>query len=297
VKSMLIPAMGILDWYEKQIDLKKMMLGPMKWWNFVDWDRTFPSGTPQGATDGNSSVIGFQYAYTLRQAASLFEHFGKKNEAAHYLNLAQQIGKATYDSCYDAKRKLLANTPEKKKFSQHASIMAVLSESVPQQEWAPLMKRVIADTGVSQATFYYRFYLMRALKKAGMADLYYSQLKPWREMLENGLTTFAEEPDPTRSDCHAWSSSPNYDFFSTICGINPSKPGFKEVQIEPAFGELTEVNGIMPHPSGTIKINLKKNAQGGVAGDIELPTSLKGSFIWKGKKLELQGGKQRIALN
>jgi hypothetical protein len=297
VQSMLIPAMGILDWYEKQIDSKKMMLGPMKWWNFVDWDRSFQSGTPHGATDGNSSVIGFQYAYTLRQAASLFDHYGKKNEAVHYLDLANRLGKATYDSCFDAQRGVLANTPEKKKFSQHASIMAVLSESVPQSDWAPLMKRVISDTGLSQATFYYRFYLMRALKKAGMADMYYAQLKPWREMLENGLTTFAEEPDPTRSDCHAWSSSPNYDFFSTICGINPSKSGFSEVQIEPALGSLTEVNAYMPHPSGVIKVTLKKTSGGGIAGDVELPSSVKGNFIWKGKKLALQGGKQKVELN
>jgi alpha-L-rhamnosidase len=46
-----------------------------------------------------------------------------------------------------------------------------------------------------------------------------------------GLTTFAEKPDPTRSDCHAWSASPNYDFLATVAGIEPALPGFKTVKI------------------------------------------------------------------
>ncbi|UZJ65070.1 hypothetical protein OKW96_01940 [Sphingobacterium sp. KU25419] len=45
-----------------------------------------------------------------------------------------------------------------------------------------------------------------------MSDSYTDQLEPWKDMLALGLSTFSENPDPTRSDCHAWSSSPNYDF-------------------------------------------------------------------------------------
>ncbi|MEJ7911806.1 MAG: alpha-L-rhamnosidase C-terminal domain-containing protein, partial [Chitinophagaceae bacterium] len=152
------------------------------------------------------------------------------------------------------------------------------------------------DTSLSQATFFYRFYLTRALKKAGMANMYYGQLKPWRDMLKNGLTTFAENPDPTRSDCHAWSSSPNYDFFATLCGIEPASAGFATVRIEPALGELQMVQGIMPHPAGTISVTLTRAGSSGVIANIGLPPTVTGTFHWGGKEVKLKGGSQEIRL-
>ena len=35
-------------------------------------------------------------------------------------------------------------------------------------------------------------------------------------MLQLGLTTWAEKPEPTRSDSHAWSAHPNYGLLATI---------------------------------------------------------------------------------
>jgi alpha-L-rhamnosidase len=49
-------------------------------------------------------------------------------------------------------------------------------------------------------------------------------------MLNRGLTTWAETADPTtRSDCHAWSASPNYELFRTVLGIDSAAPGFRRV--------------------------------------------------------------------
>ena len=296
VEQFLVPITGVLDWYERKIDRQKNILGPMKWWNFVDWNQKFPGGTPDGANEGNSSVITFQYVYTLKQATELFNYFGKTNEANHYRMLADQLGKATFEACYDAKKGVLANTPLKNTFSQHASIMGILSGSVPQALQQKMIANILTDTSISQATFYYRFYLNRALNYTGNADKYYKELKPWRDMIDLGLTTFAEEPDPTRSDCHAWSSSPNYDFFATICGIVPSKPGFAAVKIAPALGELNHVVGSMPHPNGMIKVEIQKLGAAGISANVELPANVPGTFIWKGKQVALHPGKQEIKL-
>lgn len=289
----LLPMEEVLKWYENNIDQQKQMLGPMKWWNFTDWNTAFNFGVPDGATDGNSSIITFQYAYTLRQASKVFKYYGKDEQASHYLKLAERLSAASYRLCYDAKKGVVANTPLKNSFSQHASIMAILSGAVPEAEEKVLLNQVLTDTTLSQATFYYRFYLNQALKKAGMADLYYTQLRPWREMLQNGLTTFAENPDPTRSDCHAWSASPNYDFLATICGIMPDDAGFKRVLIQPALGELNEVTGQMPHPSGMIHVSLKRTGDR-IQGQVILPPNVSGVFKWKDKTVKLVGGAQKI---
>jgi hypothetical protein len=296
VLDFLGPVTGVLDWYEKRIDARKGMLGPMKWWNFVDWNRAFPNGTPDGATDGNSSVLTLQYVMTLQQAAYIFESYGRVNEAAHYRQLAEELNAATYKQCFDKEKGLMANTPLRNTYSQHAGIMGVLTGSVPAADRQAVMNKVLYDTTLSQATFYYRFYLTRALQQAGMADLYYSQLAPWRAMIAKGLTTFAENPDPSRSDCHAWSSSPNYDFFATICGITPSMPGFAAVRIEPALGELTRVTGTMPHPDGSIHVSLQRKGAAGIDAEISLPPTITGEFVWKGKKVKLIGGTQSISL-
>ncbi|WP_299568833.1 alpha-L-rhamnosidase C-terminal domain-containing protein [uncultured Pedobacter sp.] len=296
LKQFLLPMEEVLKWYENNVDQQKQMLGPMKWWNFTDWNTAFDFGVPDGANDGNSSIITLQYAYTLQQAAKVFKHFGRDEQAKRYEKLAESLSASTYKLCYDATKGVLANTPLKNSYSQHASIMGVLANAIPEADEKVVLNRVLTDQTLSQATFYYRFYLTLALKKAGMADMYYSQLKPWREMLQNGLTTFAENPDPTRSDCHAWSASPNYDFLATICGIMPDAAGFKKVLIKPSLGELTEVSGNLPHPQGMIKVEFKRVGDG-LHGRIELPGELSGSFVWNGKSVNLHPGMQLVRLD
>lgn len=295
ITQYLSAARGVLDWYESKMDKKLGMLGPMNWWNFTDWNSAFPGGVPDGANDGNSSIISLHFAYTLQQASALFAAYGQTAQAAHYKQLAQQLTTSVYKNCYDAAKGAMANTPEKKTFSQHAGIMAVLSGAIPVAQEKRFLQQVITDPLQSKATIYYRFYLMRALIKAGMGDMYYSELKPWRDMLAIGLTTFAEKEEPTRSDCHAWSASPNYDFLATICGIMPGSPGFATVNIAPAPGELTEAEGRMPHPQGDITVSLTRKGNN-IHAVVTLPGTLGGQFTWRGKKVALRPGTQQIDL-
>lgn len=292
-----LPAISeVLNWYEKNIDDKKKMLGPMKWWNFIDYTDPFPEGVPPGANDGNSSIISLQYSYTLQQAAKLFNYFGKNNEDLQYTKLALELNSNTYRLCFDKERSEMADTPEMKSYSQHAGIMAILAGAIPESEKKDAMLKILNDSSLSPVTFYYRFYLTQALKSSHMADLYYSQLKPWRDMLDIGLTTFAEKPEPARSDCHAWSASPLYDYFATICGITSDAPGFSSVLIAPSLGELTQVNATIPHPLGEIAVTLLRKGKNGIAADISLPDQVKGTFIWNNQKVTLVGGKQKIEL-
>jgi hypothetical protein len=109
-------------------------------------------------------------------------------------------------------------------------------------------------------------------------------------MLDLGLTTFAEKPDPTRSDCHAWSASPNYDLLATVAGIRPAGPGFKEVLIQPHPGELENFTANMPHPAGSIAVEYRKE-NGKERFSIQLPEGISGTFVFKGREKPISGGK------
>lgn len=108
-----------------------------------------------------------------------------------------------FRQCWDDSKKMLADTSEKTSFSQHANILGILTDAVESSQQKDLINKIMTDKSITQATYYFKFYLFEAMKKAGLGNEYLGQLKPWYDMLDIGLTTFAENPEPTRSDCHA----------------------------------------------------------------------------------------------
>ena len=145
------------------------------------------------------------------------------------------------------------------------------------------------------ATYYFRFYLARALEHAKMGDQYLQLLGPWKTMLNLRLTTWAESPEPTRSDSHAWSAHPNYDFLTIVAGIRPATPGFKSVTIEPHLGNLNHVSATMPAPQGKIEVQYALT-ESGIEATIQLPHGMSGNLSWNGTKRELHEGAQHLSL-
>ncbi len=294
VENMLPTIMDILDWYKQRMGPDGLLAG-MEWWNFVDWvnHAGWESGVPPGAETDGSAVISLQLAYNLQLAAPLFEAFGYTDMAGEYRQRAASLGKSVKEHCWDEERALLADTPAKTYFSQHTNVMAILTDALPENEQPALKERLLADSSLAQCSYYYFFYLTRALEKAGLADRYLSLLGPWEAQLEQGLTTFVEEPYPSRSDCHAWSASPVYEMLALVAGIKPAGPGFKKVNITPHFNGLPELQANMPHPLGEIVVDLKRDRED-IAGRVVLPEGVSGKFLWRGKQIELAGGENRI---
>jgi alpha-L-rhamnosidase len=301
VKKLLPGVAAVLKWHEQYIN-KQGMLSKMPFWNFVDWPREWPwkgeenlSGVPESALTGNSAVLTLQYVYALNYAAGLYRSFGLLKQAKVYETLAEKLKKATYNACWNSKKQMMADSPEQIGFSQHTNVMAVLAGAIPTKDEKTLLLKIENDPNIIQCTIYYRFYMIQAFKKAGLAKEYLRLLKPWNQMLDMGLSTFAERPEPTRSDCHGWSASPNYDLLATVCGITSSRPGFKQVRIAPELGSLTWVDAAMPHPLGEIKMSLQ-NQDGFLTGVITLPKNLDGDFVWHYYSIKLKPGRQTIRL-
>ncbi|MEO6005369.1 MAG: family 78 glycoside hydrolase catalytic domain [Opitutus sp.] len=291
---------SVLGWFERKIDSSTGILGPMSYWTFVDWTKEWAwdnalgvGGEPEGARAGGSSIVTLQLVGTLRRAAELCGAMGRADLAQRYLGLATRLGAATRKLCWDEQRQMFADSPAKKDYSQHANTMAVLSGVIEGSAATRLMRKVANDRSLIQSSTYFRFYLLRAMKKAGLGDEYLAQLGPWQDMLAIGLTTFAEQPDPTRSDCHAWSASPIYEFLATVCGVEPGAPGFGTVRIEPHLGALKTAQARIPHPAGDIAVNYRKSERG-LSATISLPAGVRGTFIWRGNSHPLKSGEQTL---
>jgi alpha-L-rhamnosidase len=290
-----LPGMrDVLGWFDRRMSPSGLQ-GRLDWWNFVDWTPQFKNGVPPQEADGQSSILSLQFAAALQNASDLESGFGSKAFAGQDRALEEKIAQDVYAKCWDASRGLLADTPARKDFSQHANILGVLTDAIPGKDQKSVMQKVLTDSTLTQCSYYFRFYLFRAIKKAGLGDDYLGQLGPWRHMLELGLTTWAEKPEPARSDCHAWSAHPNFDFLNTVAGIEPAAAGFRKVLIQPNLGTLPHLAATLPVPQGAITVKYQRK-DGRLTADITLPTGMTGSFVWAGQSLALHGGAQHLEI-
>jgi alpha-L-rhamnosidase len=293
VRERLAGVRGILDWFGRHVDATGM-LGPMPYWNYVDWTKPWDRGVPPGADDGHSTTISLLYVYALQRAAELEEGVGMRGAAADYRARAQAVRAAVRARAWDSARGLFRDAPDTSAYSQQTNVLAVLVDAVSGAEQRGLMERVLADTTLTPASYYFSFYVLEALRKAGLGDRYIELLAPWQAMLKLGLTSAPENPEPTRSDTHAWSAHPNYGLLATVLGVRPSSPGFRTVRIAPALGPLRRAEGRVPHPFGDIDVQLVREGERGLRAEITLPRGLSGVLEWQGQRRPLGEGRQII---
>jgi len=241
-------------------------------------------------------MVTLQYVYALTLASELMEAFGRNEEGVRYREQADKIRSAVRDRSWDSDRRLFNDVQGTSVFSQQTNTMAILVDALPENEQRDLMERVLADTTLTQSTYYYSYYVFEAVRKVGLADRYIELLAPWKGMLAIGLTTTPENPEPTRSDSHAWAAHPNYGLLATVLGVRPSTPGFQSVHIEPSLGLLNHAEGRIPHPSGDIEVSLTRRNGQGIQANITLPPGLSGTFVWQGHTVQLREGSQEIVL-
>jgi hypothetical protein len=171
---------------------------------------------------------------------------------------------------------------------------------IPTEKQRAVMEKVLAPVDgasprMAEASYYFRFYVARAMVHAELGDEYVAQLEPWRKMLGLGLSTWAETPEPTRSDSHAWSAHPTLDLLTVVGGIAPGAEGFGRVRIAPHLGKLKRVSATMPTPKGLVEVSYTREGSGWSAV-VTLPEGLPGELSWGGKMMPLHAGRQTMRL-
>ena len=296
IKESLMGSRAVLDWFGKH-EKPDGLLEKLPWWSFIDW---VPTGeTPTYDSQGESCITTLEYLGALGEAADLEQHLGDPVLAGRYREHAGHVRSAILNKCWNPKRGLLADNSDQKVFSQQSGILGVLYDVIPKDQQQGVLKKMLAiepgttPDGVLSASYYFRFYLARALEHAGMADDYLQSLDPWRKLLPLHFSTWPEIPGDTRSDSHAWTSHPVYDLLTLVAGIEPASPGFGTVRIAPHLGNLPSLKASYPHPEGMIEVDFHRTGSG-LDGTVHLPGKLSGQFLFNGVTIPLTPGTNSI---
>ena len=252
------------------------LLANVGWWNYVDWVDAWGGGVPPLGERGESSLLDLQLLLAYQWAAEL-EGVARADGAGRSLSrLGGRASARRSDRPTGRRTAASSRTPRTARRSRSTRRRWRFSPaSSSPASGSALAERMLAEPGLAPASIYFRYYVHRAAIEAGLGDRYLDWLDQWRDMLALGLTTWAEKSEPSRSDAHAWGSSPNVEILRTVLGVDSAAPGFAEVRIEPHLGALTEISGRVPHPKGFVDVTLTRTGDA-LDARVTLPDGING---------------------
>jgi hypothetical protein len=215
------------------------------------------------------------YAGALSDAAEICEACGRKALAEEYRERRASVLNAVNTHCFDTEKGMYTDVPGKRMFSRHTTIWAVLSDAVTGDEARSLIERTFAYNDISLTTFAMNYFTFRALEKAGLYEKYAPELfGGWKKMIDLHCTTWCENPDTPRSECHAWSSAPTYELSAMALGIYPTSDGYKTVRIKPAVKDFDTdwARGSVHTPYGNVLVDWSVK-DGVFTLEVDLPSS------------------------
>jgi alpha-L-rhamnosidase len=251
-------------------------------WNFVDWVPEWRWGVPPG--DFHSLV----HTLLLKLVTIVYEDL-RPGAQAFGRSRGEQFEKIR--EMFGLHGQLVHSFagPESRESEHAEALWRVLQMHV---DWPggpyPWPTEALAAADAAKCTYYFSYY--KHLAMFGREDApfdYMTELQPWKEMIQDGLTTFAENPEPTRSDCHAWSAHPILGFFQIVAGVTSVAPGWKKARIMPHPGSLKRFDARIAHPDGDLRVRFEGEK-------LEIDTPIEAELHWRGKKENLKPGRHRI---
>lgn len=300
VRSLMPGVRVVLDAFDGWYQPEHGLLGPPPGWNFTDW--TLPwrpwapphaptAGMPPDADSAPSAILNWQLVYVLCRVAALEEWVGELERADRAHRRAQELVERIDTAFWDEARGLYADNLAKTSFSEHTQCLALLSSLMPAARVQPLLTGLLKDPDLVRTTIYFAHYLFEVYRIIGATDRMLERMELWFGLSAQGLCTTPEEPEPARSDCHAWGAHPLYHYHASILGVRPAGFGFKRVHIEPQLGSLAWARGRTPHPKGHIETEFRRGEHG-LAWRVVLPPGVTGLLMVNGQEIKLEPGSQ-----
>ncbi len=191
------------------------MLAPQGYWDYFDWtERWSQHGacTPTAARDGESALQNLFFVYALQSLCRLLPRYGRSELAGAWQREAEALLRLVEARCWDDRRGLYREGAFTEEYSQHTQVFAVLTGLAAGEKARSIMDKALTAPDMVPCSFMQRYYLFRALEKAGMYERTEALWQDWQDFIDLGCTTFPEAPSRPRSDCHGWSALPLTEF-------------------------------------------------------------------------------------
>lgn len=243
---------SVLDAFEQLMDENGLMRSHAQW-NFLDWIPGWPVGVPPEGTAGFNTAHNLQLVLALESAAWLEKELGNKSYASYLSDRCQHLRAAILKHL--VKDGHLIDGLGAETVSEHPHALASLCGD---KKLVDIGKRWY-DTQPEgpRATYYFQHYRFEALAKFGRHPQILEDIrKEWGAMVDLGLKTCLESPDPSRSDCHAWSSHPILHLQQSIAGIRLKGPGL--YSLEPHLCDLDWLEAHIATGKGLIHVHVDK---------------------------------------
>lgn len=291
---------SVLNWFGNLIG-ESGLIEKVPYWCVADWspewqDRVWGRGVPPGVKEGPSALINCMFAYCLDTATALNLLLSRGQPMTGYPAQAARIRERIDKYFWSDKEGLYFDRPGGPEVSQLTNAWAILCGATRTHQQRAILRRLTDDPVLCRAGLFGLFSVFRALAKAGAYERVYDLFTPWRQMLNLGLTTCAEVLDleRTRSDCHAWSCAPLYEFTTKVLGVQPSAPGFSRVLIRPYPGYLSWARGSVPTPAGDVHVSWSIEGNRFLL-EGELPQGVPGEVVAPGgEQATFSGGRFRV---
>lgn len=281
VKEHLPAIQKILEYFREHSDergiVKKIgdLNRPGNYWSFIDWTPEWneTNGVPSVTLSGPITMESFLYLLGLQYAEKLCVYISDENTASEYHMQAENLKQALNTWCR-GKDGMYQDGPGIDVYSQHCQVFAVLTETVSAAEGKEyLLETLEHKEDYAQCSVAMMYYLFRALEACGAYEKTEALWESWKIMLRNHMTTCAEDPIQSRSDCHAWGALALYELPSVILGVRPVAPGYEKVEIKPHMEYLSYAKGSVITPKGKIRVEWKKENDGSKI-EIDVPQGL-----------------------
>lgn len=238
----------ILGYYDARIGADGLV-GRLGWWEFVDWQSKWGhcGGIPEALLHGPSAIINLMYALALEKSAVLWDAAGRGEMAAQYRQRKQSILERVSALCWDEERGMVREGPHFCQFTQHAQSWAVLTGMLKGEKARKALLHAAREEDVLKCSFSTAYEWFRALEEAGLYGETRDHMMRWADLPRQGNTTCPETPEDARSECHAWSALPIYEFLRIMGGIRMEAG---KVIVSPVPGYLKDYSGAVPVPGG-----------------------------------------------
>ncbi len=269
---------------------ERMLFTRLPGWSFLDWAKAdgWDFGCPPEAEFGTSGLCNLLFLLTLQSAIDIEETCGERHFAASYREWSAKLAESVRDVFWDADSGAFADDADHRRFSEHAQCLAILSGMFDAQTSTRCLEALLTRDDLARTTVYFSFYLCETLYRMGRGDLLVEKMNFWKALVAQGFKAPVEQPEPSRSDCHAWGSHPLFHMHASLCGIRPASAGFRTVRIAPQPGALNHLACRTPHPDGFIEFEMTRADQAWKVA-VALPRGVSGVFDFQGTRIPVEG--------